>query len=178
MKAKEKQVITALSAAIVVVAAALIFCLAAENRSTSGEQQSAALEDQDESDSGSGTTEAKDSGTTEKASTETSTEDDSDGRTAAEIMDADDGYVFPDSNTSYLTESEVEKLSTEEIQYAINEVYARHGLKFTKKTNQERFEKKKWYTGTVDDQNDISLNKYEKKNVSLMADILEQRGAR
>ena len=30
MKAKEKQVITALSAAIVVVAAALIFCLAAE----------------------------------------------------------------------------------------------------------------------------------------------------
>ena len=38
--------------------------------------------------------------------------------------------------------------------------------------------KKKWYTGTVDDQNDISLNQYEKKNVSLMADILEQKGAR
>ena len=175
MKAKEKQVITALSAAIVVVAAALIFCLAAENRSASGERQSAVLEDQDTSDTE--TTES-DSGTTEEASTEASAEDDSDSRTAAEIMDADDGYVFPDSNSSYLTESEVEKLSTEEIQYAINEVYARHGLKFTKKTNQERFEKKKWYTGTVDDQNDISLNQYEKKNVSLMADILEQKGAR
>lgn len=175
MKAKEKQVITALSAAIVVVAAALIFCLAAENRSASGEQESAGLEDQNTSDTE--TTES-DSGTTEEASTEVSAEDDSDSRTAAEIMDADDGYVFPDSNSSYLTESEVEKLSTEEIQYAINEVYARHGLKFTKKTNQERFEKKKWYTGTVDDQNDISLNQYEKKNVSLMADILEQRGAR
>lgn len=175
MKAKEKQVITALSAAIVVVAAALIFCLAAENRSASGEQESAGLEDQNTSDTE--TTES-DSGTTEEASTEVSAEDDSDSRTAAEIMDADDGYVFPDSNSSYLTESEVEKLSTEEIQYAINEVYARHGLKFTKKTNQERFEKKKWYTGTVDDQNDISLNQYEKKNVSLMADILEQKGAR
>ena len=89
-------------------------------------------------------------------------------------MNADDGYVFPDSNTSYLTKEEIEKLSTEEIQYAINEVYARHGLKFTKKSNQEKFEKKKWYTGTVDDQDDITLNRYEKKNVNLMADILER----
>lgn len=38
--------------------------------------------------------------------------------------------------------------------------------------------KKKWYTGTVDDQDDITLNRYEKKNVNLMADILEERGAR
>lgn len=175
MKAKEKQIIAILSAAIAVVAVALIFCLATENRSSSGEQKSAALEDQDTE---SEVTEADDPDTSNDASSETTTEDDGDSKSASEIMDADDGYVFPNSNNSYLTEEEIEKLSTEEIQYAINEVYARHGLKFTKKSNQERFEKKKWYTGTVDDQDDITLNRYEKKNIDLMAGILEERGAR
>lgn len=175
MKAKEKQIIAILSAAIAVVAVALIFCLATENRSSSGEQKSAALEDQDTE---SEVTEADDPDTSNDASSETTTEDDGDSKSASEIMDADDGYVFPNSNNSYLTEEEIEKLSTEEIQYAINEVYARHGLKFTKKSNQERFEKKKWYTGTVDDQDDITLNQYEKKNIDLMAGILEERGAR
>lgn len=175
MKAKEKQIIAILSAAIAVVAVALIFCLATENRSSSGEQKSAALEDQDTE---SEVTEADDPDTSNDASSETTTEDDGDSKSASEIMDADDGYIFPNSNSSYLTEEEIEKLSTEEIQYAINEVYARHGLKFTKKSNQERFEKKKWYTGTVDDQDDITLNQYEKKNIDLMAGILEERGAR
>lgn len=176
MKAKEKQIIAILSAAIAVVAVALIFCLATENRSSSGEQKSAALEDQDTE---AEATEAEDDpDTSNDASSETTAEDDGDSKSASEIMDADDGYVFPNSNSSYLTEEEIEKLSTEEIQYAINEVYARHGLKFTKKSNQERFEKKKWYTGTVDDQDEITLNQYEKKNIDLMAGILEERGAR
>ena len=59
-------------------------------------------------------------------------------------MDADDGYIFPDADTSYVSKSSVKKLSDEELQYAVNEVYARHGLKFTKKKNKERFEKKEW----------------------------------
>ena len=63
-------------------------------------------------------------------------------------------------------------------QYAVNEIYARHGLKFTKKVNKERFEKKAWYNGTVDDQDSISLNKYEKKNVDTMAAELKKRGLR
>ncbi len=82
------------------------------------------------------------------------------------------------ADTSYVSKSSVKKLSDEELQYAVNEVYARHGLKFTKKKNKERFEKKEWYVGTVDDQNDISLNKYEKKNVDTMAAELKKRGLR
>ena len=97
--------------------------------------------------------------------------------TASNVMDAEDGYIFPDADTSYVSKSSVKKLSDEELQYAVNEVYARHGLKFTKK-NKERFEKKEWYVGTVDDQNDISLNKYEKKNVDTMAAELKKRGLR
>ena len=98
-------------------------------------------------------------------------------RQASNVMDAEDGYIFPDADTSYVSKSSVKKLSDEELQYAVNEVYARHGLKFTKK-NKERFEKKEWYVGTVDDQNDISLNKYEKKNVDTMAAELKKRGLR
>ena len=122
--------------------------------------------------------EKKDSETSEESSVADSSEDADDDKTPAQIMDADDGYIFPDVGSAYLDEEDIKALTTEEIQYAINEVYARHGLKFTKQSNKERFEKKKWYTGTVDDQDDIKLNQYEKKNVDLMADILEQKGAR
>ena len=94
------------------------------------------------------------------------------------VMDADDGYIFPDVDISYISKSSVKKLSDEQLQYALNEVYARHGLKFTKKQNKERFEKKEWYIGTVDDQNEISLNKYEKKNIDTMAAELKKRGLR
>ncbi|MFR9098638.1 MAG: YARHG domain-containing protein [Anaerostipes hadrus] len=93
-------------------------------------------------------------------------------------MDADDGYIFPDADTEYISTSDVKKLSDSELQYAVNEIYARHGLKFTKKSNKERFEKKAWYNGTVDDQDSISLNKYEKKNVDTMAAELKKRGLR
>ena len=103
---------------------------------------------------------------------------DSDTKSASEIMDADDGYVFPDADTEYISKSDIKKLSDSELQYAVNEIYARHGLKFTKKVNKERFEKKAWYNGTVDDQDSISLNKYEKKNVDTMAAELKKRGLR
>lgn len=119
------------------------------------------------------TAEEEDTSDTEETSTE-----ETKNKTASEIMDADDGYVFPDVDTTYLSKSSVEKLSDSELQYAVNEVYARHGLKFTKKINKERFEKKSWYKGTVSDQDSISLNKYEKKNVDTMASELKKRGLR
>lgn len=36
-------------------------------------------------------------------------------------MDADDGYIFPDADTSYVSKSSVKKLSDEELQYAVND---------------------------------------------------------
>lgn len=177
MRRVEKQIIAGLSAAIVVVAVLLVYCLITENRSDAGEQDLAVYEEQEEEKDTSSDVK-KDSETSEKSSDADSSGDADDDKTPAQIMEADDGYVFPDVDSAYLDKEDVEPLSTEEIQYAINEVYARHGLKFTKQSNKEKFEKKKWYTGTVDDQDDIKLNQYEKKNVDLMADFLEQRGAR
>ena len=200
MKKNEKQVITILGAAIAVVAIALITMLVTGRDTT--DKSSASLKDavQEESnnkssnegkdvseeDAGQSVSEedAGQSGnnmTTAQTTTEEKTEKTTQATTeasASEVMDADDGYVFPDADSEYISKSSVKELSDSELQYAVNEIYARHGLKFTKKINKERFEKKVWYNGTVDDQDSISLNKYEKKNVDTMAAELKKRGLR
>lgn len=201
MKKNEKQIIISLGVAIAVVAIALIAMMItsgnSDNRQSSSlkdavqqESNGNGSDDVSESDAGESVSEedAGESGdnmTTEQPTTQETTEEVTEeattaakNNTASNVMDADDGYIFPDADTSYVSKSSVKKLSDEELQYAVNEVYARHGLKFTKKKNKERFEKKEWYVGTVDDQNDISLNKYEKKNVDTMAAELKKRGLR
>ncbi len=202
MTKNEKRIIISLAMAIVVAAIALIAMMITSGNSGSGQTESLkdavqqeansngsddvsgsdARETVSEEDAG----EAGDNMTTEQPTTEEpTTEEATEATTAAKknpvtsnVMDADDGYIFPDVDTSYVSKSSVKKLSDEELQYAVNEVYARHGLKFTKKQNKERFEKKEWYVGTVDDQDEISLNKYEKKNVDTMAAELKKRGLR
>lgn len=198
MKKNEKQIIISLGVVIAVVAIALIAMMITSGNSDNGQSSSLknavqqesngnGSDDVGESDAGESVSEedAGESGdnmtteqptTTEEVTEEATTA--AKNNTASNVMDADDGYIFPDADTSYVSKSSVKKLSDEELQYAVNEVYARHGLKFTKKKNKERFERKEWYVGTVDDQNDISLNKYEKKNVDTMAAELKKRGLR
>lgn len=202
MKKNEKQVITILGVAIAVVAIALVAMLITSRNTDNGssaslkdavqeEAKSSGNESNDVSESDAGESvseedagEGGDNMTTEQPTTEEVTEAatteaaKSKAKTASQVMDADDGYIFPDADSSYVSKSSVKKLSDEELQYAVNEIYARHGLKFTKKLNKERFEKKAWYVGSVDDQDDISLNKYEKKNVDIMAAELKKRGLR
>lgn len=202
MTKNEKRIIISLAMAIVVAAIALIAMMITSGNSGSGQTESLKDAVQQESNSNgsddvSGSDaretvseedagEAGDNMTTEQPTTEEPiTEEVTEATTAAKknpvttnVMDADDGYIFPDVDISYISKSSVKKLSDEQLQYALNEVYARHGLKFTKKQNKERFEKKEWYIGTVDDQNEISLNKYEKKNIDTMAAELKKRGLR
>ena len=182
MQKNEKQVIAVLAAAIAVVAVILIAMLVTSRDTTDNEGASTSLKNAvQEETNNKKNNEGKDVGdgnvadSTDDNTTEAS---DSDTKSASEIMDADDGYVFPDADTEYISKSDIKKLSDSELQYAVNEIYARHGLKFTKKVNKERFEKKAWYNGTVDDQDSISLNKYEKKNVDTMAAELKKRGLR
>lgn len=192
MNQKEKQVITTLSVVILVVAVMFVYSwVKTGNTSTSESGQMDSIKENMKDDTAQGssdteasntesasqatTTEQENTTSTIKASESTETTKATDAKT---VMDADDGYMFPDVDTSYISASAIKKLTTEQIQYAINEVYARKGLKFTKKKNKERFEKKAWYTGTVDEQDDISLNQYEKKNVDTMAAELKKRGVR
>lgn len=79
-----------------------------------------------------------------------------------------DGFVFYDSDSRYLSEKELGKLSEEEVLIALNEIYARRGYLFT--TNDfliDHFNNCSWYQGKHKDQNKVSkgFNKYEKANV-------------
>lgn len=82
-----------------------------------------------------------------------------------------DGYIFYDSDSRYLRESELDNLSEEEVLIALNELYARRGYKF--QTNQfliDHFNDCDWYNGKYTDQAVVEkkFNKYERKNKDML----------
>lgn len=82
-----------------------------------------------------------------------------------------DDYIIPDSTSRVLTKADVKNLTLKEINYAKNEIYARHGRKFDSKELREYFNSKSWYHGTVDpeDFSESVFNSYEKKNIQFLA---------
>ena len=60
-----------------------------------------------------------------------------------------DDYVIPHSDTVLLTNSDIAGLSLQEINYAKNEIYARHGRRFKSQELQNYFNSKSWYNGTI-----------------------------
>ncbi len=81
-----------------------------------------------------------------------------------------DVYVFPNSNTSYLTKQDLEGLSAESLRRARNEIYARHGYRFNDPELQEYFASTNWYVGTIEPSafSDSVLNEYEIANRDLI----------
>ncbi|MCR5733232.1 MAG: YARHG domain-containing protein [Lachnospiraceae bacterium] len=79
-------------------------------------------------------------------------------------------YVFPDSATRNLTDSDLAGLSAETLRIGRNEIYARHGRKFKDSALQAYFNGKSWYKPTDDSDSKIeqSLNQYEKNNIKLI----------
>ncbi len=88
------------------------------------------------------------------------------------------GYVIPDSNSRYLTESDLAGMSKSELQLARNEIFARHGRRFESASLQEYFDSCTWYNGTIDPANfDGSvLNDYEDKNAQLLREYENSLG--
>lgn len=85
-----------------------------------------------------------------------------------------DMYILPQSNKEYLTNEDVEGLSLKEINYAKNEIYARHGRKFQSEELQRYFNSKPWYEGLFeaedfdDNYSSRMLNDYEKANAEFL----------
>ena len=61
--------------------------------------------------------------------------------------DKNKDYILPASNTKLLTSSDIAGLSLKELNYAKNEIYARHGRKFDSNELRTYFESKSWYEG-------------------------------
>lgn len=84
-------------------------------------------------------------------------------------------YLISDSDSRILEDYEIAALSDNEKQMAINEIYARHGLKFQTQVIQEYFEKQGWYTGSIEPGNfdDKLLNEFERTNIEKLAATME-----
>lgn len=83
-------------------------------------------------------------------------------------------YILPNSDKEYITDSQLANLTWEECTLARNEIYARHGRKFTTIAIREYFEAQTWYYGTIDGSSFDSrqmeiLNQYEIQNVQTIA---------
>ena len=87
-------------------------------------------------------------------------------------------YIFNDSDTRYLDEAEISALSVQELCYARNEIYARHGRRFVSPELQNYFNQKSWYWGTVDPSafSESVLNDCEAVNAAALLDMENARG--
>lgn len=88
-----------------------------------------------------------------------------------EVLNKD--YILPQSASYLLTESDIEGLDIREINYAKNEIYARHGRLFQSAELQNYFNSKKWYHGTVSPEefNNSMLSEIERKNADFLAQV-------
>ncbi len=88
-------------------------------------------------------------------------------------------YILPFSDSRYLSESDLEGLSSEELELARNEIFARHGRIFTTEYIRDYFLSKSWYEELYDpeyfDTNVKSIfNDYELNNVEFISDYESQ----
>ncbi len=92
------------------------------------------------------------------------------GGGSGQNSDAQQDYILPDSSTSYLTADDVSYLTPDQFRLARNEIYARHGRKFSAQDLQSYFDSKSWYQGTIEPSafNESVLNDCEKANIRLL----------
>ena len=97
-------------------------------------------------------------------------------QTQAQQTAAEGGYILAESSQRALTEGDVSGMSYDDMQMAINEIYARHGRKFGSSGIQSYFESQPWYQGSVEpEQFDESVFSYtEQQNIQF---LLQKMGA-
>lgn len=92
----------------------------------------------------------------------------------------DSDYILPDSDTDYISRSEIEGMSKEELTLALNEIYARYGLMFNTTSIQEYFNSKDWYVPSIKPGHfdDSQFNDYERHNVDTIVNYMKEKGYR
>jgi hypothetical protein len=82
-------------------------------------------------------------------------------------------YIIPHSDTVLLTNADVSGLTLQEINYAKNEIYARHGRRFKSQELQNYFDSKSWYHGTIAPENfkSSALSSIEQQNAEFLSQV-------
>lgn len=100
--------------------------------------------------------------------------------TKASSKTGSDEFLLPDSASRNLSKSELTSLSHEDLNLALNEIFARHGRIFSDPSIKAYFNAQSWYHGTVSaDDFDMSvLNEYELYNINLISEYQTELGYR
>lgn len=94
---------------------------------------------------------------------------------------SDDSYIFSNSSSSYLSNSDVSALSDNNLTIALNEIYARRGRIFKDSALSSYFNSQAWYTPKytqAEFDKNVTFNDYEQKNLQLMINEQKKRGLR
>lgn len=105
-----------------------------------------------------------------KAPTPTKTPTPTKAPTPTPTEEPDRGQILPESSSRYLQNSDVQYLSQDELQTAINEIYARHGYIFETKEIYDYFCQFDWYHPTTP-KSSFNFNEFsdlERKNIELL----------
>lgn len=91
-------------------------------------------------------------------------------------------YILPDSDKRYYTYDELDALTDEQLNFAHNEIYARHGRMFYDERYAEHFAKCSWYKPRYSPEEfeamPSQLNEFEIANSDLMSQMRTERGIR
>lgn len=87
-------------------------------------------------------------------------------------------YIFLNSDTKLLSDAELEAVTPEDLRIGKNEIYARHGRRFSSGDLQAWFDSKSWYVGSIeaDAFDEGVLNQNEKDNVKKIVSFQEKKG--
>lgn len=82
-------------------------------------------------------------------------------------------YILPGSDLRYISDTEAASLSAEDLQLAINEIYARRGRKFDMQEYRDYFNSQSWYYGYIEPSafNESIFNEYETANLNKLIAI-------
>ena len=104
-----------------------------------------------------------------------------DAATTQSATPANSDYILPDVQTRVYSTAELEQLSTDELWYARNEIYARHGRGFRNPELQSYFNSKTWYTRNPIDpdtfDSTVTLSATEQQNADAIKAIEQARGS-
>lgn len=112
---------------------------------------------------------------TEVVQTETEQPTEQESTEAEEEIDASE-YILPECDTRVYSREELQNLSKEQLRLARNEIYARHGRKFSADDLNAYFSSKSWYTplyegAEIDAKGDSILNQNEIANRNLIVEL-------
>ena len=103
--------------------------------------------------------------------------------TPAQGQQAQNGdYILPESNSRYLTDDELAGMSSDQLELAKNEIYARRGRQFVTQYISDYFKGKSWYQGSIDpdtfdSEQDSIFNEYEMANIQKIQQWEDQKAS-